>query len=131
LAEQEASVYGPRITPGNVGDQDLDEAAHQSERIRAWIRTAQEDLSKIVGIGRGPTGHVTARVDPNGQVLDVAFDSRSLRLGSQALSGEVLVAVRVAAEDAERQACELIREALPGFDPAEASAQLGRLLDAD
>ncbi|MFC4118725.1 YbaB/EbfC family nucleoid-associated protein [Nonomuraea zeae] len=124
-------MYGPQIDPANIRDQDLDEAAYQGERMLAWLDTAQEELDKIVGTGEAADGQVRATVDPNGRVLDVAYGPRALRLGSHKLAEETLAAVGAACADAERQTHDLMREALPGYDPAAASAELERLLGDD
>ncbi|TMR21684.1 YbaB/EbfC family nucleoid-associated protein [Nonomuraea turkmeniaca] len=118
------------MDPTDIRDRDLDEIGRQGERMLGWLETAQEELDKIVGVGQGPSGQVKAAVDPNGRVLEVTFGPRALRLDSRTLAEEVLAAVRLGREESERQARELMREALPGFDPAEANAQLGRLLDS-
>ncbi|SDJ34431.1 YbaB/EbfC family nucleoid-associated protein [Nonomuraea jiangxiensis] len=112
-------------------EQDLNAEARQEEQMRAWLETAQDELGKIVAVGEGPSGHVKVAVDPNGQVLEVAFDPRAMRLGSSALADEVLEAVRRGREEAERQAHDLMREAMPGFDPVEANARFERLLNPE
>jgi DNA-binding protein YbaB len=124
-------VYGRQIDPANITDQDLDEAARQGERMLAWLETAQEELDKIVGIAESPSGQVKATVDSNGRVLDIVYGPRSLRLGSAELAEETLTAVRAACADAERQTHDLMREALPGYDPVEATAEFERLLGGE
>lgn len=127
----EASVYGPHIDPAAIGDADLDESARQAERIMTWLETAQDELDAIAGTGEGPSGHVRATVDASGRVLDVGYDRRALRLGSVELAEETLAAVRAACADAERQTHDLMREALPGYDPVEANAEFERLLGGE
>ncbi|TMR98701.1 YbaB/EbfC family nucleoid-associated protein [Nonomuraea basaltis] len=122
-------MFGPNIDPANIRDQDLDESVREGERMLAWLETAREDLDKIVGTGAGPSGQVKASVDPNGRVLDIAYGPRALRLGSRDLADETLAAVRAASADAERQAHDLMREALPGYDPAAAKAEFERLVN--
>ncbi|GAA3211051.1 YbaB/EbfC family nucleoid-associated protein [Nonomuraea helvata] len=124
-------MFGPLIDPGNIRDEDLDEAGRQGERMLAWLETAQEELNKIVGTGAGPGGNVKASVDPNGRVLDVSYSARAMKLNSHELAEETLAAVREAAADAQRQTHDLMRAALPGYDPVEATARLERLLDGD
>ncbi|MFI7703023.1 YbaB/EbfC family nucleoid-associated protein [Nonomuraea sp. NPDC049480] len=124
-------MFGPQIDPGNIRDKDLDEAGRQGERMLAWLETAQEELNKIVGTGTGPTGYVKASVDPNGRVLDVAYSARAMKLTSHELADETLAAVRDACADAQRQTHDLMRAALPGYDPVEATARLERLLNGD
>ncbi|MFC5825189.1 YbaB/EbfC family nucleoid-associated protein [Nonomuraea insulae] len=101
----------------------------EGERMLAWLETAQEDLDRIVGAGEAASGQVKATVDANGQVLDVAYGPRALRLGSTELAEQTLVAVRAAGADAVRRTHDLMREALPGYDPAKASAELENLLN--
>ncbi|MGP3958228.1 YbaB/EbfC family nucleoid-associated protein [Nonomuraea sp. 3N208] len=119
------------MDPADIKTGQLDELGRQGERMLAWLETAQEELDKIVGIGQGRSGQVKAAVDPNGRVLEVTFGPRALRLDSKTLAEEVLAAVRLGREESERQVHDLMREALPGYDPAEGNARLGRLLDLD
>ncbi|WP_188189327.1 YbaB/EbfC family nucleoid-associated protein [Nonomuraea sp. SYSU D8015] len=124
-------MYAHGMDPGNIRDQDLDEIGRQGERMLAWLETAQEELDRIVAVGKGPSGQVKAAVDPNGRVLEVTFGPRALRMDSKTLAEEVLAAVRLGREESERQVHDLMREALPGYDPAEGNAQIGRLLGLD
>ncbi|GAA2899280.1 YbaB/EbfC family nucleoid-associated protein [Nonomuraea rubra] len=124
-------MFGPQLDPAHIRDEDLDEAAQQGERMLAWLETAREELEQVTGAGESPSGQVRARVDANGRVLDVAYGTRALRMGSQELADETLAAVRVAGADAERQIHDLMREAMPGYDPVAARAELEGLLDGE
>ncbi|MEV0827107.1 YbaB/EbfC family nucleoid-associated protein [Nonomuraea rubra] len=124
-------MFGPQLDPTHIRDEDLDEAAQQGERMLAWLETAREELEQVIGAGESPSGQVRARVDPNGRVLDVAYGARALRMGSLELADETLAAVRVAGADAERQIHDLMREAMPGYDPVAARAELEGLLDGE
>nr|WP_269129014.1 YbaB/EbfC family nucleoid-associated protein [Nonomuraea sp. K271] len=94
----------------------------------ARMEAAQEDLDKIVGTGKGPSRQVTASVDQVGRVLDVTFDARAMRLSSRDLADEVLAAIGEACADAERQTHEVLRDAIPGYDPVAARAELEQAL---
>ncbi|MFI7633766.1 YbaB/EbfC family nucleoid-associated protein [Nonomuraea sp. NPDC049400] len=122
-------MYGHRFNPANISDQDLDKVTRQSEQLLAWLETAQEKLDKIVGAGEAASGQVKAAVDQHGRVLDIAYGPRAMRLSSHELAEETLAAVREACADAQRQIHDLMREALPGYDPVEANAQLERLMN--
>jgi DNA-binding protein YbaB len=124
-------VYGPHLDPAHIRDEDLDEAARQGERMLAWLETAREELDQVIGAGESPSGQVRARVDANGRVIEVAYGPRALRMGSMELADETLAAVRAASADAERQTHDLMREALPGYDPVAARAELEGLLDGE
>ncbi|MEV4891572.1 YbaB/EbfC family nucleoid-associated protein [Nonomuraea sp. NPDC055795] len=121
-------MYGQKFDPANISDQDIDEVARQGERVLAWLEAAQADLDEIVGAGETASGQVKATVDVNGRVLDVTYGSRAMRLSSQELSEETLAAVRSACADAQRQTHDLMREAMPDFDPVAADEQFRRLL---
>jgi DNA-binding protein YbaB len=122
-------VFGPRIDPADIRDRDLDEAARRGERMLAWLETAEEELAAVVGTGEGPSRQVRATVNAEGRVLGVEYGPRASRLASRELADETLAAVRAACADAERQAHELMRSAMPGFDPVTARAELERLLE--
>ncbi|MFI7129040.1 YbaB/EbfC family nucleoid-associated protein [Nonomuraea sp. NPDC050153] len=122
-------MYRHPYDPANIREQDLDEVTRQGERMLAWLETAQEELDKIVGTGEAASGQVKAKVDVNGRVLNVRYGPRATRLGSQELAEQTLAAVGEACADAQRQTHDFMREALPGYDPAEANAQFERLLN--
>jgi DNA-binding protein YbaB len=121
-------VQGRQFDPAAISDQGIDEVARQGERVLAWLETAQDDLDQIVGAGETGPDQVKATVDVNGRVLDIVYGQRSTRMDSRELAEETLAAVHVACEDAQRQAHDLMREALPGYDPVEANEQFQRLL---
>ncbi|MFI9557848.1 YbaB/EbfC family nucleoid-associated protein [Nonomuraea endophytica] len=121
-------MFGPDIDPANISERELDEAARQGERMLAWLESAQEELRAVTGVGEGPSGHVRVTVDTDGLVLDVRYDRQALRMGSQDLAEETLAAVRSAAADARRRTHDLMREAIPGYDPARTESELERLL---
>ncbi|MET7327277.1 YbaB/EbfC family nucleoid-associated protein [Nonomuraea sp. NPDC005650] len=122
-------MYRHPYDPADIREQDLDEVARQGEQLLGWLEAAQEDLDKIVGTGEAASGQVKAMVDVNGRVLNVRYGPRATRLGSQELAEQTLAAVGEACADAQRQTHALMREALPGYDPAEANAQFERLLN--
>ncbi|MBB5082225.1 YbaB/EbfC family nucleoid-associated protein [Nonomuraea endophytica] len=124
-------MLGPDIDPANISERELDEAAGRAERMLAWLESAQEELQAVTGAGEGPSGHVRVTVDADGLVLDVRYDRQALKLGSQDLADETLAAVRSAAADARRRTHDLMREAIPGFDPAQTQSELERLLRAE
>ncbi|MFF4415583.1 YbaB/EbfC family nucleoid-associated protein [Streptosporangium sp. NPDC001559] len=122
-------MYGSRIDPADIREEDLALADTQADRVLAWIQEAQGALDEVVGEGRGESGQVTATVTAEGRVLEVVFDPRAMRLGSHVLAEEVRSAVARARLDATRRIEEMMREGIAGFDPAEATAQFERLLD--
>ncbi|MEU6723247.1 YbaB/EbfC family nucleoid-associated protein [Nonomuraea wenchangensis] len=121
-------MFEHRYDPADIKERDLDEAGRAGERMLAWLESAQEDLDRVVGAGRSRSGQVEARVDANGRVLKVAYGPRATKLPSRDLAEETLAAVREACADAQRQTHDLMREALPGYDPAEAEARLEAML---
>ncbi|MEV8638266.1 YbaB/EbfC family nucleoid-associated protein [Streptosporangium sp. NPDC051023] len=122
-------MYGSHINPADIREKDLVLAEERADRVLAWVEEAQADLDKVVGTGEGASGQVTVSVTAEGRVLDVAFGPRAMRLDSHTLAEEVLAAIARARTDAARRIDELMREGLPGFDPAEAAAQFEGLLD--
>ncbi|MGW5266420.1 YbaB/EbfC family nucleoid-associated protein [Microbispora sp. NPDC004025] len=122
-------MYGSRMNPADIREEDLVRAEEQAERVQAWAERARADLEEITGTGEAASGQVTATVSAEGLVLDVAFGPRAMRLDSRTLAEEVRAAVSRARLDAARRTRELIRDGLPGFDPDEAAAQFERLLD--
>ncbi|MEV5504400.1 YbaB/EbfC family nucleoid-associated protein [Nonomuraea fuscirosea] len=120
----------PRFDPADITDQHIEEIARQGERVLAWLETAQEDLDQIVGAGETAGGQVKATTDVNGRVLAVTYGPRAKRMNSQELAEQTLAAVRAARADAQNQTHELMREAMPDFDPIQANEQFQRLLSA-
>ncbi|WP_169953351.1 YbaB/EbfC family nucleoid-associated protein [Microbispora sp. H11081] len=122
-------MYGSRINPADIREEDLAGAEERAERLRAWAEGAQAGLGEITGTGEAASGQVTATVSAEGLVLDVTFGPRASRLDSRTLAEEVRAAVSRARLDAARRTGEMIREALPWFDPEQAAADFERLLD--
>ncbi|WP_433510797.1 YbaB/EbfC family nucleoid-associated protein [Nonomuraea sp. CA-143628] len=116
------------MDPGYIRDKDLDEAADHGEKLLTWMEESEDAITEIVGLGEGLSGRVKAKVGPDGRVLEVTYDPRAMKQDSQSLADETLVAVRAARQHAEQQTNDLMREALPGFDPEEAQSQLEQLL---
>jgi DNA-binding protein YbaB len=123
-----ADIKDRDMTNQDITDQDIDEVARQGERVLAWLETAQADLDRIVGAGETASGQVKATVDVNGRVVGVTYGPRTRRMSSQDLAEQTLAAVREACADAQRQTYDLMREAMPDFDPVEANEQFQRLL---
>lgn len=121
-------MHGQQFDPAMISDRGIDEVARQGERMLAWLETAQDDLDHIVGAGESASGQVKATVDVNGRVLDIVYGPRAARMASRELAEHTLAAVHAACADAQRRTHDLIREALPGYDPAEANEQFQRLL---
>ncbi|MFI9596421.1 YbaB/EbfC family nucleoid-associated protein [Nonomuraea sp. NPDC052265] len=94
------------------------------------MESAQEELRALTGVGEGPSGRVRVTVDADGRVLDVRYDQRALRLGGQDLAEETLTAVRAAVADLRRRTDDLMRDAVPGYDPLRTQDELERLLGA-
>ncbi|MFG1704215.1 YbaB/EbfC family nucleoid-associated protein [Nonomuraea sp. M3C6] len=125
------NVYDSRMDPADIRDEDISRAEDEADRIETWINRARADLDELKGTGESPSGTVTATVAANGRVLDVAIAPRAMRLDSQTLSEEVLAAVAQAGQDVTRRTEELIREGLPGFDPAAATARMERIMNTE
>lgn len=120
-------MFGPRRNPADIRDEEMAREAAEADRALAWIERAQADMAAVKGVGKSASGHVVATVTAEGKVLGVSIEERAMRLGSQGLAEEVLAALAEAGLDAARQIEELIREGMPGYDPAAVSAQLERL----
>ncbi|WP_433431093.1 YbaB/EbfC family nucleoid-associated protein [Nonomuraea sp. CA-141351] len=120
-------MFGPRRDPADISHEDLARDERQADGILAWIERARAGVEAVTGTGEAASGQVIAIVAADGKVLDVTIRQRAMRLDSRTLAEEVLAALQQAGLDAARKTEELIREALPGFDPAAATAQLERL----
>ncbi|MGP3956531.1 YbaB/EbfC family nucleoid-associated protein [Nonomuraea sp. 3N208] len=120
-------MFGPRRNPAAYSDAELAREAALADRALAWIERAQAEIAAVKGVGESRSGQVVATVTADGKVLGVSIKERAMRLDSRTLAEEVLAALRQAGLDAARQADELIREGMPGYDPAAVSAQLERL----
>ncbi|WP_049563252.1 YbaB/EbfC family nucleoid-associated protein [Nonomuraea sp. SBT364] len=125
-------MFGFDLNPGDIRPQDVDRIDEQDARVQELLAEGEERLGEIVGAG-GDRVRATAAAD--GRVLKVTLDARAVRDGSQALAEEILLAVRQARQDAQRQADDLLRsafeQAFPGraLDPVAVRERLGSLLD--
>lgn len=121
-------MAGDHTRMDDLWNEDFDEAGRRAGRLLDSIETIQSDLEEVYGVGEAAAGEVRVTVAANGKVLEVAFGPRTPRTDSRALAGHVLSAVREAQRDAELKTQELMRETLDGYDPAEARADLDRML---
>ena len=122
-------MFGSRMDPGDIRDDDLAAATRRADDLRAWSDEAQDRIDEITGIGEAASGKIKVTVDANGRVLDTCLEPRALRLGSQALSEHLVECVRLARRDAERKVYDLMREAFDDFDPVAARTVIERLID--
>ncbi|MEV4224697.1 YbaB/EbfC family nucleoid-associated protein [Nonomuraea sp. NPDC049725] len=128
-------MFGFDLDPGDIRPQDVDRADEQNARVLELLAEGEERLGEIVGTGGGDRGHVHATAAADGRVLKITLDARAVREGSQALADDILLAVRQAQQDAQRQADDLLRsafeQAFPGraVDPVAVRERLVNLLD--
>ncbi|MFG1941657.1 YbaB/EbfC family nucleoid-associated protein [Nonomuraea sp. NPDC048826] len=124
-------MFGFDLDLGDIREQDVLRSAEQAERLEALLAEQEARVAEIVGAGAGDRGQVRAGAAADGRVLHVTLGPQATRDGSHVLSEEILLAVRRAHEDAQRQAEELLRtaveEALPGVDLAALTARLNAL----
>jgi len=124
-------MFGFELDLGDLREQDVDRSGEQAARLEALLAEQEERLAEIVGTGTAARGQVTAGAAVDGRVLEVTLGPQATREGSHALAEEILLAVRRAQEDAQRQAEVLlntaVEEAIPGLDLAKVNEQLNRL----
>ncbi|MFC4120075.1 YbaB/EbfC family nucleoid-associated protein [Nonomuraea zeae] len=87
---------------------ELDKFVQASERSMRELGQAMQGLRRLSGAGESATGAVSARVDADSRLVDLAISPRAMKLGSHDLSREVIEAVAAAQLDHERQAKALI-----------------------
>jgi Uncharacterized protein conserved in bacteria len=114
---------------------DFERVGAQAEETLRKIEEVRGELESLVGTGQSANGQITVIVTAGGRVQDVTFAPRVMRLDSQALAREVLLAMRQAQDDAERRARELMDEALgesfqDAFDPEKVQERFTEMLES-
>ncbi|MDH2427931.1 YbaB/EbfC family nucleoid-associated protein [Sphaerisporangium sp. TRM90804] len=120
--------------PAHWRDGDLELDAERAAKILAWVEDGQHEVDAIIGVGEAGDGQVKVTTTAEGRVREVTLAPRAMRLDSESLADELLLAVRRAQDDAENATRRLMQDALgdvlpPGaLDPAAVEEQIGRLL---
>lgn len=121
-------MFGFDLGLGDIRDQDVERATEQAARVEALLAEQEARLAEIIGSGTGERGQVRAETAADGRVVKVTLSPQAAREGSHVLAEEILLAVRRAQEDAQRQAETLlhtaIEEAVPGLDVAAVNDRL-------
>ncbi|MEU6426082.1 YbaB/EbfC family nucleoid-associated protein [Microbispora sp. NPDC046973] len=116
-----ADGFGPhsadRHSAGR-GD-DLEQDAERAARIEAWLEDGQREIEAVTGHGRAADGRIQVVTTAYGQVREVVIEPRAMRLPSRTLAEELLLALRRAQQDAERQTRQMVSDALREMAPGE------------
>lgn len=120
--------------PANWPEGDLEREAESAEKILAWMGDGRRELDEITGTGEAANGQVMATTAADGTVREIVITPRAMRLDSQSLAEELMLAVGRAQDDAERQGRRLMTDALAellpdsGLDPRDLEERVGRML---
>ncbi|XVQ87555.1 YbaB/EbfC family nucleoid-associated protein [Microbispora siamensis] len=116
-----ADGFGPHSADQHPADRvdDLEQDAERAAQIEAWLEDGQREIEAVTGHGRAGDGRIQAVTTAYGQVREVVIEPRAMRLPSRTLSEELLLALRRAQQDAERQSRQLVSDALRETAPGE------------
>ncbi|MBD3144192.1 YbaB/EbfC family nucleoid-associated protein [Microbispora bryophytorum] len=122
-----ADAFGPRSVnqhsaDRHSGDQhsgDPDQDAERAAQIEAWLEDGQREIEAVTGHGRAADGRIKVVTTAYGQVREVVIEPRAMRLPSRTLAEELLLALRRAQQDAERQTRRMVGDALRELAPGE------------
>ncbi|MFI7639454.1 YbaB/EbfC family nucleoid-associated protein [Nonomuraea sp. NPDC049400] len=98
---------GPEYDPD-----DLIQITEQAERDSRRLQAAQREIQTISGVGEGAGGKVRVRADADGRIAQISLDPLIMKLSSQDLAEEVVLAVRRAQEDSAMQRERVVRDAV-------------------
>ncbi|MFG1862465.1 YbaB/EbfC family nucleoid-associated protein [Microbispora bryophytorum] len=112
-----ADAFGPRSIDQHSGD--LDQDAERAAQIEAWLEDGQREIEAVTGHGRAADGRIKVVTTAYGQVREVVIEPRAMRLPSRTLAEELLLALRRAQQDAERQTRRMVGDALRELAPGE------------
>ncbi|MEU8274126.1 YbaB/EbfC family nucleoid-associated protein [Microbispora bryophytorum] len=117
-----ADAFGPRSVNQHSADQhsgDPDQDAERAAQIEAWLEDGQREIEAVTGHGRAADGRIKVVTTAYGQVREVVIEPRAMRLPSRTLAEELLLALRRAQQDAERQTRRMVGDALRELAPGE------------
>ncbi len=98
-------------------DQDveqLEQVMLHSRRMLERLRTARAEIRDVAGRAESTDGLVRAVADGQGDITEIHFDPRVMRLDHAALGAQVTKVLQAAQDDAERQAQAIVDDALAG-----------------
>ncbi|MCF6475918.1 YbaB/EbfC family nucleoid-associated protein [Nonomuraea sp. MG754425] len=84
----------------------------RGREVTRRIQQAQAQVAEVTGRAENADGTVRAVSDGRGVITALTLDPRALRLGRAALGEQVTAVLRRAQHDAERQAAEIVDDAL-------------------
>ncbi|TDC86330.1 YbaB/EbfC family DNA-binding protein [Nonomuraea deserti] len=96
---------------------DLLRLTEEAEKEQRLLRNAHDEIAALRGEGESAGGKIRARADAQGRLIDVRFDPRAMKLGSQDLAAEVTLAVQRAQDDVAAQRDRVFRETVGAGPP--------------
>jgi DNA-binding protein YbaB len=118
------------VTPADF-DRLMDQTRAALRELRNGNLTDTDDeaTEEIVGEGEAADGRIRAAAGIGGVVNSIELDPRALRLPSDELGEQIVVAVNAALEDLKAKVAESAGTALQGFDPEALAEQMLELQD--
>jgi DNA-binding protein YbaB len=120
----------PEVTPA-----DFDRLMEQTRAALRELRngdlsgTEDEETEEIVGEGEAADGRIRVAAIVGGALKSVEVDPRAMRMSSEELGEQIVVAVNAALEDLKTKVSESAGAALQGFDPEALAEQMLELQD--
>ncbi|MEO3795827.1 YbaB/EbfC family nucleoid-associated protein [Nonomuraea sp. B10E15] len=96
------------------GDERLGRLRDRFQQDVAAIERLSGQIADIRGLGEAAQGKVVAEVTQGGALRGLTIDPRAMRLGSEELAAAVLEAAGKAAQEAEREAGDLVAPFIAG-----------------
>lgn len=120
----------PDVTPADF-DRLMEQTRAALRELRNGNLSGQEDeeAEEIVGEGEAADGRIRAAAVVGGSLKSIELDPRAMRLPSDELGAQIVVAVNAALEDLKTKVTESAGAALQGFDPEALAEQMLELQD--
>jgi len=100
------------VTGVRPGGLDIEAMLRQARESAARLSQLQAERDELRVVGTSPDELLTATIDGQGRVVDLAIDSRAMRLDSYGLAERMLAAIKDGYARYEEQADRLVGEAM-------------------
>lgn len=118
----------PEVTPADF-DRLMEQTRAALRDLRKGGVIENEDAEEIVGEGEAADGRIKVTAKVGGRLESVTLDPRALRMPSDELGEQIVVAVNAALDDLRQKVADQSEPSMAGFDPEALAEQMLELQD--
>lgn len=118
----------PEVTPADF-DRLMEQTRAALRDLRKGGVIENEDAEEIVGEGEAADGRIKVTAKVGGRLESVTLDPRALRMPSDELGEQIVVAVNAALDDLRQKVADQSEPSMAGFDAEALAEQMLELQD--